>query len=204
MRAAPPLRRRHDRPDPLDPAGDLPGAARELARELLGGLHPRWEHSAAVARRAQEALGVVGDDGPALLAAAWLHDLGYAPALRDTGFHPVDGARYLRSRGWPALVCSLVAHHSEARPVAAVRGLSAELAAFDDPRATTGALADALTWADQTTSADGRTVTVGERLDDVLRRHGPDSPNARCHAERAPAVRAAVQRTGARLRGAGR
>ena len=25
-------------------------------------------------------------------AAAWLHDLGYAPDIRDTGFHPLDGA----------------------------------------------------------------------------------------------------------------
>ena len=31
-----------------------------------------------------------------MTAAAWLHDIGYAPAVDDTGFHPLDGARYLR------------------------------------------------------------------------------------------------------------
>ena len=26
-----------------------------------------------------------------LVASCWLHDIGYAPALRYTGFHPLDG-----------------------------------------------------------------------------------------------------------------
>ena len=34
-----------------------------------------------------------------LVAAAWLHDIGYAPELVETGFHPLDGARYLRREG---------------------------------------------------------------------------------------------------------
>jgi hypothetical protein len=34
------------------------------------------------------------------VAAAWLHDIGYAPAIAEsgTGFHPLDGARYLRDK----------------------------------------------------------------------------------------------------------
>ncbi len=31
-----------------------------------------------------------------LVAAAYLHDIGYAPELAITGFHPLDGARHLR------------------------------------------------------------------------------------------------------------
>ncbi|WP_432494986.1 HD domain-containing protein [Kineococcus gypseus] len=138
-----------------------------------------------------------------LVAAAWLHDVGYAEALRRTGFHPLDGAEHLRAHDWPPLVTALVAHHSGARFVAGVRGLGAQLAPFDDPRALEGPLADALTWADQTVSATGRLVDVEERLADVLRRHGPDSPNARCHPVRGPAVRAAVRRTQERLRRGG-
>jgi hypothetical protein len=30
-------------------------------------------------------------DRPVLIAAAWLHDIGYAPGLPETGFHPLDG-----------------------------------------------------------------------------------------------------------------
>jgi hypothetical protein len=42
-------------------------------------------------------------------------------------------------------------------------------------------------------------MDVEDRLADVLRRHGPDSPNARAHAGRAPVIRAAVERTRMRL-----
>jgi len=34
-----------------------------------------------------------------LVCADWLHDIGYAPALVATGFHPLDGARFLESVG---------------------------------------------------------------------------------------------------------
>ena len=40
-----------------------------------------------------------------LVASAWLHDIGYAAGLQETGFHPVDGARHLRSAGWPPPLC---------------------------------------------------------------------------------------------------
>ena len=30
--------------------------------------------------------------------AAWLHDVGYAPSLVETGLHALDGARFLRDR----------------------------------------------------------------------------------------------------------
>ncbi|WP_432577654.1 hypothetical protein, partial [Kineococcus arenarius] len=140
-----------------------------------------------------------------LVAAAWLHDIGYAAPLRRCGFHPVDGGDHLRRQSWPPLVAGLVAHHSGARFVAEVRSLGDLLAPHDDPRAVEGPLADALTWADQTVSATGEVVDVEERLADVLRRHGPDSPNARAHHRRGPYVRGAVRRTEERLhRGRGR
>ena len=34
------------------------------------------------------------DDRCCLIAAAYLHDIGYAPALQQTGFHPIDGAMF--------------------------------------------------------------------------------------------------------------
>jgi len=175
-------------------------AARALATELLGDLGDRWDHTRAVAARAALAAAVLPvEQVPALMSAAWLHDVGYAAPVRDTGFHPLDGARFLQARGWDPLVVGLVAQHSAGRFVAEVRGLGAELEAFDDPAFVTGPLPDALIYADQTISADGHVLDVETRLADMLRRHGPDSPNARCHALRAPVLRAAVARTEARL-----
>jgi hypothetical protein len=44
-----------------------------------------------------------------MVMAAWLHDIGYAPELAVTGFHPLDGARFLRRAGADGQVVSLVA-----------------------------------------------------------------------------------------------
>ena len=76
--------------------------ARRLAKELLRGRsEERWRHSRAVAHRASElAITVPETDRPVLVAAAWLHDIGYVKPLRKTGFHPLDGATYLRAKGW--------------------------------------------------------------------------------------------------------
>jgi hypothetical protein len=149
-----------------------------------------------VAARATEAGEVLpAEQRPTLIAAAWLHDIGYAAPVHDTGFHPLDGARYLRGRGWPPVIAGLVAHHSGARFVAAVRGLDTELADFADPMFCRGRLADALTWADQTISPTGQMVDPGTRMADMLTRHGPDSPNAMAHPVRQPALIAAVTAT---------
>jgi hypothetical protein len=186
--------RPHDRP--------LVSDARRLAEDLLADVSNRFAHTRGVAARATTALPAVDEpDQPLLLAAAWLHDIGYAEPLRRTGFHPVDGARHLQEDGWPPVVVGLVAHHSGARFVAAVQGLTALLAPFSEARYLHGPLADALTFADQTTGTSGAPVDVEDRMTDMLRRHGPDSPNARCHHVRAPALRTAVRNTQLRIGG---
>src|SRR5712692_10001883 len=88
--------------------------AAECAESLLAPLGDRWLHVQGVVERARW----VGkafdeDDRSCLIAAAYMHDIGYALALKKTGFHPLDGAYYLRSLGYDWLA-SLVAHHSAA------------------------------------------------------------------------------------------
>lgn len=171
-----------------------------LAERLLGRMRARWEHTCGVVSRALElAPAVAAPDRPLFVAAAWLHDIGYAEQLRQTGFHPLDGACYLERSGWGHVLAGLVAHHSGAHYVAAARGLGVELSVFSDPDSWAGPVADALTTADQTTGPDGRPVELETRLADMLRRHGPDSPQAQVHHLRAPVIRAAVARTEQRL-----
>ena len=130
-----------------------------------------------------------------LVAAAWLHDIGYSEQLTFTGFHPLDGARHLRETGnWDLAV--LVAHHSGARFIADYVGLGDELAVY--PFAVT-ALTDALTAADQTVGPLGSRVPVEQRMADMLQRHGPHSPHAAIHRVRSRYLRAAVARTQRRL-----
>ncbi|MGY1594934.1 HD domain-containing protein [Geodermatophilus sp. SYSU D00708] len=185
---------------PVDAATDhdLVAFARGLAGDLLAGLDGRWRHTRGVARRAADAA-VSEADRPVLVAAAWLHDIGYAAPLHRSGFHPLDGAWHLQEHHCPEPLAGLVAHHSAARLVAAVRGLGEPMRAFPAGRYARGPVADALTYADQTTGPDGQQVDVEDRLAEMLRRHGPDSPNARVHAQRAPEIRAAVHRTEQRL-----
>jgi hypothetical protein len=133
-------------------------------------LSDRWPHVRGVAAWAEEVskrLDVVSAD---LLAAAWLHDIGYAPDLVVTGFHPLDGARYLRDEGFGRRVAGLVAHHSYARIEAGLRGLGAVLDA-EFPREDSLS-ADVLCYCDMTTSPDGDRVDVTDRLAEIRTRYG--------------------------------
>ncbi|MGI9098564.1 MAG: HD domain-containing protein [Solirubrobacteraceae bacterium] len=137
------------------------------------------------------------EDRPTLLAAAYLHDIGYAPDLARTGFHPLDGAIWLRERQRERLA-RLVAHHSGARYEAAVRGLVDPLARFAEESSP---VADALTYCDLTTGPDGASISVASRLADIERRYGPSSLVAQAIDAAADTLRAAVARTEGRLAG---
>ena len=82
--------------------------AEEIARSLLEvPLPQRWAHTQGVAAQARTLAPVLGDEADLIEAAAWLHDVGYSPALAATGFHPLDGARYLRDAQGPATSCAV-------------------------------------------------------------------------------------------------
>jgi putative nucleotidyltransferase with HDIG domain len=175
--------------------------AADLTRYLLYSDPDRLAHSQAVARRAEVLARAVDQESALLLvAAAWLHDIGYAPGLRDTGYHPIDGARHLQSIGWPPAIYNQVANHSGARFVATVLQLDRQL---DPYPFSQDALSDALTVADQTTGPHGEAMTVDERMSDMLRRHGPNSPNALAHPLRERYIRAAATRVAERLESRG-
>jgi HD superfamily phosphodiesterase len=73
----------------------------------------RWAHCQGVARQARAVGPALGRWAGVVEAAAWLHDIGYASALADSGFHPLDGARYLRDTGFgDRALWTLVAHHT--------------------------------------------------------------------------------------------
>lgn len=144
--------------------------APSVARDLLAGVGRRLAHSAAVAAQVGTVAHLV--EGPwsaALVDAGWLHDVGYAPALAATGFHPLDGARWLSAHGWPESVCRLVAWHTRAGQEAELRGVMAQLTGEFEPPPP--AAQSALTWADLTSSPTGERCTVEERIDEILVRY---------------------------------
>jgi putative nucleotidyltransferase with HDIG domain len=170
--------------------------AEEQGERLLAPLGRRWTHSQAVAERARAVADVVAEDHDLLVAAAYLHDVGYAEKLAVLRFHPLDGARWLADRGYGRLA-GLVANHSGSRHEAELRGLGEELAQFpDEASAVTAALA----YCDLTTGPGGESMTPEERRADVEARHGFDSLVALGLRRAWPELMAAVAMTEERLR----
>ena len=168
------------------------------AGNLLATVLPRrWAHSQRVCYRA----GVVGphvvdSDEVLLVQAAILHDVGYSPSIAVTGFHALDGARYLESRGFDERLVGLVAHHSCARVEAEIRDLGEKLSEFGEGPAD---LTDALIFCDMTVSPEGRPVAADERIAEVVARYGAHSVVGRFMQRAAPDLRAAVGRVAAHL-----
>jgi len=145
-----------------------------LAEQLLGSVGTRLSHTRSVGTQAASVCSVVdGEWREALVDAAWLHDVGYAPSLVVLGFHPLDGARWLRDQGWPPEVCRLVAGHTRSLTEARLRGLGDELLG-DFPSAPERAAA-ALAWADLTSSPKGERCSPDDRINDILARY-PEGP----------------------------
>lgn len=172
--------------------------ARRLARQLLAADRPeRWQHTVAVARQADRiSVTVDSSDRALVVAAAWLHDIGYASTVERTGFHPLDGALHLAGQGWDDRLVALVAHHAGARFMAAEMGMAALMTRFpfeDTP------VADALTYADQTFGPYGRQMAVPDRIAEAIARHGPDSPTAGGRIDRIPYLLAVAERVENRL-----
>ncbi|MRT44934.1 phosphohydrolase, partial [Xylella fastidiosa subsp. multiplex] len=92
--------------------------------------------------------------------------------LRETGFHPLDGARHLERLDAPPRLVRLVAHHSGAVYEAEQRGLSAELAVYEREESP---LLDALVCADMTTGPAGQSFSFDQRIDEILQRYEPGS-----------------------------
>ncbi|HZC53619.1 MAG TPA: HD domain-containing protein [Mycobacterium sp.] len=170
-----------------------------LAAQLLSDLPDRLAHSLLAGRQAQRVrITVAPADRELLVAAAVLHDIGYSPALVQTGFHPLDGANYLALLGAPQRLASLVAHHSEARYLAAARALDRELSCF---RREDGPVMDALVYADMTSGPTGAPMTITERLADIASRHDMEDPELfAARLARVPHLLAAGERVQRRSR----
>jgi hypothetical protein len=164
--------------------------ARDLAAARMATPLPtRWAHVQAVAAKAEGLRPVLGGDADLLVAAAWLHDIGYAPSITDTGFHPLDGARYIASLVPDDRLARLIANHSGARYEAGLRDLHAELAEYPDEHSLAR---DALWYADMTTSPEGLPVTFEVRLAEIRHRYGPEHSVPRAITAAADDIRVAI------------
>lgn len=163
-----------------------PAAARSLARLLLRQLPRRWTHVQAVghsATRLAPRLALPASEQQTLVAAAWLHDIGYSAALpAPYGWHPLDGAAFLRTLGFERLA-GLVAHHTTADQESVLLGHAAALSGFP---AENTLISSALSYLDMTNGPDGQRWTFAQRFADVQQRYGDDSTPTRAMREAMP------------------
>lgn len=181
---------------------DLVAWALSTAEDRLASSLPRrWSHVQGVGKRARQVASLFDpQDQVTLFAAALLHDVGYAPSIATTGFHALDGARFLAAEDAPKRICALVAHHSCAYMEAELRGLGPELASWIDEES---ALRDALSWADMSTTPDGGITNVHDRIEEIKKRYGPEDLVTFFIRQAKSELVAAVERTEDRLGAAG-
>lgn len=97
------------------PGEESEEAGARLAYELVGANRPRWDHLSSVGRCAEELAARSDLVTLDVVLAAWLHDVGYGPKVKASGFHPLDGARFLRDEvGVANEVVRLVEWHTGA------------------------------------------------------------------------------------------
>jgi putative nucleotidyltransferase with HDIG domain len=171
----------------------LTPCAEQLAWALLQQPLPRrWAHVQGVAARVRSLASVLGADADLLEAAAWLHDIGYAPGLAVTGLHALDGARYLRdAQHTEAMLGRLVAHHSCAIIEAGERGLADVLSLEFEP--APHVLSSMVTYCDMTTNPDGEPVPVERRLAEIQQRYGQGQLVSRSIQRATPMILRAVE-----------
>ncbi len=165
-------------------------AAGEADRLLRHEPVSRRLHTRAVGLKAARLANRSRRGGDVLVAAAFLHDIGYSRELRRTGFHPLDGAFHLRDQGHIRLA-GLVAHHSSSVYAAEVLGLTRQLRLFPSESSF---LMDALTYCDMTTDPNGQAVSVDERFQGVVDRYGRDHLVAQVLDNAEQSLRASVRR----------
>lgn len=165
--------------------------AEAMGRRALASLPGRLSHVSAVAAAADAISRRLGLDGHVLVSAAWLHDIGYAPSVSVSGFHPLDGARFLRGEDVDPRVVNLVAHHSHAVLEARERGLENELLDEFPPDASLPH--SALCFCDMTTGPQGQRMAVEERLLEIRQRYGPGDIVTRFIERAEPSIVATVK-----------
>jgi HD superfamily phosphodiesterase len=170
---------------------DLIKWASEHATHYISSLGNRWLHVQGVVEQALR-VGEIFDEEERsyLIAAAYVHDIGYAPELKQTGLHSIDGARWLRSHSQERLA-SLTAYHSGTWFQAQLHGFLPDLEQFPREQSM---LADALDYCDMTTGPAGARISFEERIQDILVRYPEPHIVAKATHQAKPSLSQAVKR----------
>gem|GEM_PF-1978370 len=166
-----------------------PVVLREFIRSAFQHEPLRCEHILAVADRAVQVCDTLLNHRHVNCClketecAALLHDIGYLPEIstlleqateyHPTGWHPVDGANFLRYRGEHRLA-TLIEGHGHSPEVSKLRGLAPMTVSND-------IVAMIITYCDVQTDPNGIPVSYMERLNEIGERKGLESQEYKAH-----------------------
>lgn len=145
----------------------------------------RLSHIQVIARNVRESAlrlmksGVAPNLDPDLAyCAALLHDVGYLDEIRLTGFHPRDGAEFLRRSGFSDLADLIEGHSCSPE--------EARLLNQPTPVLSDHPIAQLISYWDMRVKQGGEVVTYAARLDDILARYGAESLVGRANLDARP------------------
>ncbi len=180
-----------------------PEGVRRFVETALNSSPSRLVHVLEIARRVRESAALLNRLGwhpPIDLeiaeCAALLHDIGYWKPIAETGFHPVDGLRFLYGQGQKELG-ELIAGHS----CSPEEGM---LSGFPGIEPSPNIIARLITYWDLQVKQGGEVVSYQERLRDILSRYGPDTIVAKANLAAQPRLEALMQDVSTLLNGAPR
>lgn len=172
--------------------------ATATAEVLLGHSLPnRLKHVLATGQRAKVLTYLTPSESELVSVAGTLHDIGYSPDLTSANFHPLDGARFLRSENWDEDVINLVAHHSHAKCQARRLNLADDLESEFPFNPTLPH--DEICFCDMSTGPTGELLTLDERITDIKLRHKEDKARLDIFAEAEGQIRDSYKRVAQRI-----
>jgi HD superfamily phosphodiesterase len=130
---------------------------------LKSGLKNRYRHTIAVSLLMREKSKEIGLCPIEAEILGLVHDLGYCDDFSITGFHPIDGYRYLIKID--KTIADRMVLHTSTPEEAELRHIILPDIIMDD-------YAKLLSYADSRVTGDGRVVSFEERLQDITSRYG--------------------------------
>ncbi len=163
-------------PDPLAPVVDV------LNDETASSFYPedstRLAHMRQACRTARRVVSQMGYDSKLagrIVTAALFHDIGYSEKLKNTGFHPLDGAAYLAHCNAPEDIIEAVLWHSSTPvEIESLPEIKKIYDRFPKPQLD-GVIHDAVRYCDFRTSPIGQSYSFGMRIVELEDRFGSDS-----------------------------
>lgn len=151
-----------------------PEEAEIFVSEQFADYPERLRHILVVAERVRQSARDINELNPGFnidetlaYCAGLVHDIGYLEDIADTGFHPLDGYRFLLRSGFPELARRIVGHGCAIE--------EAELLGITLPEGIDDLIARLITYWDMQVRTGGEIAGYEIRLRDVLTQYGEDS-----------------------------